>query len=138
MILLITMSIDPHTDLIVDALKKKGAPFFRYNTDLADRYCIEVSMDGGVVSNSRNGKSVKLKEVGGVWLRRRLSPKILKDVHEDYRAYLDEQWQLFTEILLASIDDKVCWINHPLAMEAAKNKFRQLQIARDKEIKGIK
>lgn len=131
MILLVTMSIDPHTDLIVDALEKNNSSFFRYNTDFADQYEIELSLNEGRIINSKNGKIILTSEIQAVWVRRRLTPEALNGVDESYRSYMKEQWQLFTEILLASIKDNVRWVNHPLAIESGKNKLRQLRVARE-------
>lgn len=131
MILLVTMSLDPHTDLVVDALREIGAPFFRYNTDLADQYAIEISLDGGSLLSRKTNKIVHLETVRSVWVRRRAVPSSLKDVADGYIKYLDEQWKLFTEILLSAIDNKVLWVNHPLSYEVAKNKLHQLMVARE-------
>lgn len=131
MILLVTMSIDPHTDLVVDALREMGAPFFRYNTDLADQYAIEISLDGGILHNRKTNKVVPLETVRSVWVRRRSAPDSLKNVTEGYTQYLEEQWKLFTEILLSVIGDNALWVNHPFSYEVAKNKLHQLRVARE-------
>lgn len=130
MILLVTMSLDPHTDLVVDALREIGAPFFRYNTDLADQYAIEISLDGGSLLNRKTNKIVHLETVRSVWVRRRAVPSSLKNVADGYTQYLEEQWNLFTEILLSAINGSALWVNHPLSYEVSKNKLRQLKIAR--------
>lgn len=130
MILLVTMSLDPHTDLVIDALREIGVPFFRYNTDLADEYAIEISLDGGTLLSRKTNKFVRLETVQSVWVRRRTVPNSLKDVTDGYIQYLEEQWKLFTEILLSAINTNALWVNHPLSYEVAKNKLYQLKIAR--------
>lgn len=124
------MSLDPHTDLVVDALREMGASFFRYNTDLADQYATEIFLDGGTILNRKTNKVVCLNEVKSVWVRRRATPSSLKDIGE-YSTFLDEQWSLFTEIILSAVNKDALWVNHPLSSEVAKNKLRQLQVARD-------
>lgn len=131
MILLVTMSLDPHTDLVIDALREMDVPFFRYNTDLADQYAIEISLDGGILHGEKTGKAVQLETVRSVWVRRRAVPNSLNDVTPGYTQYLEEQWRLFTEILLSAMDNNVLWVNHPFSYEVAKNKLRQLKVARE-------
>lgn len=131
MILLVTMSLDPHTDLVIDALREIDAPFFRYNTDLADQYAIEISLDGGTLFSHKTNNVIQLGNVQSVWVRRRTVPNSLKNVTEGYTQYLEEQWRLFTEILLSAINDKALWVNHPLSYEVAKNKLYQLRVARE-------
>jgi len=131
MILLVTMSLDPHTDLVIDSLREIGALFFRYNTDLSDQYAIEVSLDGGTLLNRKNNKVVQLETVRSVWVRRRTVPNSLKDVVAGYTQYLEEQWKLFTEIILSAINKEALWVNHPLSYEVAKNKLYQLKIAKE-------
>jgi len=128
MILLVSMSLDPHTDLVMDALNEIGAPFFRYNTDLADQYAIEIFLDKGTIFNKKANKIVQLDEVKSVWVRRRTVPSSLKDI-EGYAAFLEEQWNLFTEIILSVVNKNALWVNHPFSYEVAKNKLHQLQVA---------
>jgi len=125
------MSLDPHTDLVIDSLREIGALFFRYNTDLSDQYAIEVSLDGGTLLNRKNNKVVQLETVRSVWVRRRTVPNSLKDVVAGYTQYLEEQWKLFTEIILSAINKEALWVNHPLSYEVAKNKLYQLKIAKE-------
>ena len=129
MILLVTMSLDPHTDLVVDALREIGESFFRYNTDLSDQYAIEIFLKGGTILNKKTHKIVHLGEVKSVWVRRRRPPSSL-NVFEDLSPFLEEQWNLFTGMILLAVNKEALWVNHPISYEVAKNKLHQLQVAR--------
>ena len=64
-------------------------------------------------------------------MRRRTVPSSLKNITGGYTQYLEEQWNLFTEVLLSAINSNALWVNHPFSYEVARNKLHQLRVARE-------
>jgi hypothetical protein len=104
-ILLITLERDEHTDLVIDHLTRRGAQFFRLNTDrLADQYQITYGFDGGCVFGriqSSEGNVLDTTEVEAVWYRRvRCNPPAneFQDSHlyefsvEEYTGFFRNLW----------------------------------------------
>lgn len=129
MILLISRRDDIHTDLVVRNLTKLKADFFRLNTDHSPDYEITLSPDSGRITNTLTKKSVNLSNVKSIWLRRRSLPRELKDVTEALRSFCEKEWLHLYRNIWQILED-CFWISPPQAIDRARDKMRQLRLAK--------
>ncbi len=127
-VLVVTRKDDPHADLVISELGNLGVDVFRLNTEAITEYSIELGVDGGRIEHLAYPRTLDLSEVGSVYLRRRSYPYNLC-VEGEYKEFAQGEWVKLMRNIWAVLDERY-WINHPLAIEGAKDKLRQLQIAR--------
>ncbi len=133
MILLLSIEQDPHTDAIISAINKIGGKYVRLNTDKFTDVAVFFNTNGGEIVLP-DGLSLDFYEIGSIWGRRRFLPSVIKNVDEKYSAFVESQWISFLNNLWLALREKK-WLNHPRAIEQAKNKIFQLQIAKELDFK---
>jgi len=127
-VLVVTRKDDPHADLVISELVVLGVDVFRLNTEAITEYAIELGVDGGKIEHLEYPRTLDLSDVGSVYLRRRSYPYNLC-VENEYKEFAQGEWVKLMRNIWAVLDGRY-WINHPFAIEGAKDKLRQLQIAR--------
>ncbi|MDP3729356.1 MAG: hypothetical protein Q8R26_01185 [bacterium] len=130
MILIISRKDDPHADLVINELHRIKKDFFRINTDFFNEYEVSFSYDSGYIRNKITGRTVCIEEIGSIWLRRRSFPNDIKNSPEYLHSFLESEWTSFSRNLWSLLDSKF-WISHPFAIDSAKDKARQLRIAKE-------
>lgn len=131
MIFIISNERDIATDLFVMSLKKRGVGFVRLNTDVlltGTNFLIGLDQHPRV-KLVQYGQELNLSEVGSVWYRRPVLPKMrIKSSQEkafterEILAVLDSMWGLLA--------DKF-WVSPPYAIRDASRKLIQLSVAKE-------
>jgi len=129
MILIITRKDDAHADLVVKKLKELQKRFFRFNTDCASDYEIALSPSSAHIRHLATERSVNTDDIKSVWLRRRSLPKSIETAPREFGRFLEEEWSRFYRNLWVLLENRF-WISPVLAIERAKDKLRQLQLAK--------
>lgn len=128
MILIITRKDDVHADIVAKKLTDMGEGFFRLNTDSVHLYETTLSTGSMFIRNTVTGNKICLEDIRSVWLRRRSFPEGTNVVAE-YKSFMEEEWLNFYRNISCPLKNKF-WINHPFAIENAKGKLTQLDVAR--------
>lgn len=126
-VLVVTRKDDPHADLVIDELRILGVDVFRLNTEAITEYSIQVGVGKGRIQDLSYPREIDLSNVGSVYLRRRSYPHNLS-VDPEYKEFTQGEWVKLMRNIWAMLDE-CYWINHPHAIERAKDKLRQLSIA---------
>ena len=128
-ILIITNSADPHSDSVINQIKKKES-IFRVNTDeLLNNFRYDFFIDDKSLTNSfinPIGRILKLEEIRSVYYRRPEKPILSEKTSFDYIS-ISEAWNGFFHVLY-SIYDKV-WLGHPHIDKFASSRLVQLKTA---------
>lgn len=127
MILLLSVECDSHTDAVIESIKKNEGNYVRLNTDRFMDIDVSFNTDGGKIILP-DGASFNISDIGSIWARRRFLPHMIKNVDSKYQAFVESQWVSFLSNLWALLDEKE-WLNHPFAVEKAKQKIFQLKTA---------
>ncbi|KHT28584.1 MvdC/MvdD family ATP grasp protein [Pectobacterium carotovorum] len=130
MILLVTNQRDITTDYIILELRRRGADFFRLNTEnLPGSYSSMSSssqMDWRIKINEKevNGNNIK-----AAYFRRPGRPHIPDDIKDkNVRDYIDGEWNSFLKSLYMRLEG--FWFNSPTNIILAEDKPRQLLLAK--------
>lgn len=132
MIFIITMKDDVHVDLVMKKLNERGVGVFRFNTECAADYQISISPTGGSMKNITSDRVVDLNNIGSVWLRRRSSPEVINVSHREFLLFLEQEWASFYRNIWSLLEDRF-WLSSPYAIDKAKDKMRQIKIAKELE-----
>lgn len=125
-VLIVTRKDDPHADLVVTDLSKIGIEVFRINTECATEYEFNLGINGGNVKNRISSLELDLDDVSSVYLRRRSVPQL--SVDPNYLEFTQGEWTKMFRNIWAVLDERY-WVNHPFALEKAKDKLYQLSVA---------
>lgn len=129
MIFIITRKDDVHVDIVAGKLKKMKVDFFRFNTECASEYKITLSTTTTArIANNITNKVLDFKDVRSVWLRRRSFPNV--GIDKKFESFIEGEWlHLYRNIWFYLKD--VFWVSSPVSIEMARDKLKQLYIARN-------
>ncbi|PIR57974.1 MAG: hypothetical protein COU71_01120 [Parcubacteria group bacterium CG10_big_fil_rev_8_21_14_0_10_38_31] len=127
MILLLSIENDSHTDAVIEAIRRNKGNYIRLNTDRFMDIDISFNIDGGEIILP-DGDTFHINDIGSIWGRRRFLPHMIKNIDSKYQMFAKSQWASFLANLWALLDGKE-WLNHPSAVEKAKQKIFQLKTA---------
>ena len=129
-VLLLASRFDVSCDYVVAQLRRRGASYFRLNSEDIEKFAFVLAPDEPRVSLSTEGLTVQLnpETLNAIYFRRGVYPReALTDklsVHEQlnrsHRAAFMRSFMVF---------DSCTWINHPAATYKAEHKAVQLSIA---------
>lgn len=123
---------DLSCDLVVSALRRKGRPYLRLNSeDLAQGTCC-LFPTGGELRGECAGVEYRLRteSLRRVLFRRGVYPRDYGgDDSGSEEAFQRTQWAAFLRSLI--VFDGARWMNHPQATYAAEHKAFQLRVAHD-------
>jgi len=127
-VLLVTASYDFAAEYVGDALKRRGIPFFRLDTDRFPSQ-VRVSFDPheDTVISSRD-HSILGKQIRSVWYRRNVAPDLPESLDADTREFCERETHAFLEGTLATLPSDR-WLSSPQAIWRAERKPYQLAIA---------
>ena len=127
-VLIVTASYDLAALYVGDALERRGAPFFRLDTD---RFPSEVRATfdpQGDLTISDEGRSISCREVKSVWYRRNVAPDLPKDLDSGTREFCERETRMFLEGALAALPTQR-WLSSPGAIWRSERKPYQLAVA---------
>ncbi|MBP0019935.1 MAG: MvdC family ATP-grasp ribosomal peptide maturase [Cyanobacteria bacterium SBLK] len=131
-ILLITHSGDFFTiDRVAEALSKKGARWFRFDTD---KFPLEIQLTAKFDRSQSSHRlqygdeSIDTDEVRAVWMRRIWKPNLGQDLTPQYQAACIQESAATLSGFWDSLRD-ARWIDDLERINAAQNKQRQLRVA---------
>lgn len=129
MILLVTNRTDITTDHVVAELRRRGASFFRLNTeDLATARIGWLAADGRTGwTITDGGRTIDLASVEAAYLRRPKLPELSMLACAGERDYALREWAALLDAIYAELDDR--WLNRPAAIARAENKLGQIEMA---------
>lgn len=131
-VLLITARFDPAADLVMNDLRRREAPCFRWNTyeyplDSVLSYRVSDDRFGGEIQS--DGRSLNIAEIGSVWWQWDQPAGFPDDIEPGARRFAETEAQQALAALTTVID--AAWINHPINERRAKAKPAQLFKARE-------
>lgn len=133
MLLIITRSLDPVTDVVISSLRERGVTYARLNTDHPiDRTTRTVRICNETQTSIRidDGRSsLFLDDVTTVWNRRHERPAFRSTVTSEDQIFIQHEHKHFTLGLWLMLQNRL-WINSYEATIAAEAKPYQLEIAR--------
>lgn len=127
-VLVVTASYDLAADYVLEALRERGTPAFRLNTDRFPQDIqvsfrppdeIQFNADGNVLS----GRSVK-----SVWYRRHVSPELPAQMDPGLQDFSEREVRAFLSGVLASLPTDR-WMSPARAISHAERKPYQLAVA---------
>ncbi|MSP03421.1 MAG: hypothetical protein EXR07_20625 [Acetobacteraceae bacterium] len=131
-VLIVTRKFDPHADQVIGDLQRRGAPFFRLNTDdfHTDYRVTADGADGSFTFDDQWGRSLRFpNETRSVWYRKPIDPAAPPSVGDiAARAVILQETREFLTYL--STGTRIPWINNPHANIAAAREFPQIGLAR--------
>ena len=132
-VLLLTHSGDYFTiDRVAEALSRRGAKPFRFNTDqfpAAVRLSARFSISGLTHRLEEGEQSLASEEVRSVWMRRLWQPKLPSELAPKFRESCARESRAALEGFLDSLSEAL-WVDDLQRISEAENKQRQLKIAR--------
>lgn len=132
-VLIVTNKSDITADLVVLEFQRRGTPYVRFNTeDFPQRVGISWRMDNHGVDGSIRlpGSELSLRDVVSVWYRRPGAPEIAETVRcPSLREFAHRESQEALAGLWRTMD--CFWMSRPDAINSARYKPRQLEIASD-------
>ncbi|HEV3086562.1 MAG TPA: hypothetical protein VGX96_04980 [Candidatus Elarobacter sp.] len=129
MILLLTNRRDVTTDFVVAALRRRGAPFVRLNTERLMRDWRVTWRTSGWRAVDARGKVIESRSIMGAYYRRPRSPHPVDGTAEDAAGFVMREGQALLRGLVADVT-AFC-ISAPDAIERAEDKMLQLRTAED-------
>lgn len=133
MILIVTNKADPHVDVVLDVLEKRGKKAIRFNTEdfpqsISCNWKTDLDKIDGVLSFSAN-RQVKLSEITSCWYRRPDPPTIdSKITQPEVRKFAKDESETFLKSLWVYLSDRF-WIGYPPKLRQAESKIFNLKIA---------
>ena len=129
-VLIVTEPPDVHADFVINELKKRDVPVFRFHTeDFPVNSQISISGAGAVwTAEIRTPlRSLRLEDVRAAWLRRPGEPVVDSTLRPESREFAVEQARSTLTAMYALIGDR--WLSHPESIRAAGDKVRQMRRA---------
>jgi hypothetical protein len=129
-VLIVTEPLDVHADFVINELKKRDVPVFRFHTeDFPVSSQISISGSGTVWSAEIRTplRSLRLRDVRAAWLRRPGVPVVDSALRPESREFAVQQARSTLTVLYSLIGDR--WLSHPESMRAATDKVLQLRRA---------
>jgi hypothetical protein len=129
-VLIVTEPFDVHADYVINELKRRDVPVFRFHVeDFPIEARISISGTGTEWSGEIRTplRSVRLEDVRAAWLRRPGDPVVDPALREESREFAIQQARCMLTALFALIGDR--WLSHPELMRAAADRVRQMRLA---------
>jgi hypothetical protein len=129
-VLIVTEPLDVHADFVINELRKRDVPVFRfYAGDFPAESQISISGAGTEWSAEIRTplRSLHLRDVRAAWLRRSGDPVVDATARPEVREFAVQQARSTLAALYALIGDR--WLSQPEAMHVAADKVRQLRCA---------
>jgi hypothetical protein len=130
-VLLISNERDASVDWVVRALRARGIPYLRINTERIERYGVTVDPATNLWHFSTAKVKYVLDEVKGVWFRR---PECSAQVRDAPLTDAEKNFacgQLQALVLSLSVLGQNKWLNSPHLNLSAESKIRQLWHAKE-------
>jgi len=130
-ILILSSLYDFSTDLVCQALERKGASYLRLNKESFSDYRLTLDFNEIVLEVEIAGnRYLVTQNVRSIYYRQ---PVFLRNTPGEAISVKDQlsrsQWMGFLRSLM--VFDRACWINRPDATYSAETKAYQLKIAKD-------
>ncbi|MGH7296857.1 MAG: MvdC/MvdD family ATP grasp protein [Polyangiaceae bacterium] len=129
LVLIISTLVEPNVDRLIPLLEKRGAKWFRFNTELfplMSRGSIRLG-DKHSAAISSLEKNIRLEDVSTVWNRRHSRPVLPPGLSPFEQRFVENESAAFH---LAAYEHAPCnWINDWRAERDASSKALQLQVA---------
>lgn len=135
MILILTHSVDPHADRVIELLTARGAEFLRFHPadfPVHANLSIGYAPAGRTQSFLRAGeKTVDLEQLQSVWTRRPKAPVPHEQIQDPAtRSFVAEECATFVRDVWAAL--RCRWLpGKPAAIQLAQLKTAQLRLASD-------
>ncbi|MBI2088727.1 MAG: hypothetical protein HYT78_08270 [Deltaproteobacteria bacterium] len=126
-ILIITQEIDPHADVMVVELRRRGADFIRWHADsfpLHSSVTLRLERESIEGSIRLNGEAIDLRSIRSVWYRRPTPFLLPPTLSEDEREFARGELRSAFHGLFRIAD--WFWVNHPDKIRVASSKALQL------------
>jgi hypothetical protein len=134
-ILIVTNSVDYHTDVVIQNLHEQGLSFFRLNTDrFFSDFKIELRPAESFfqIRNTKNGRIISSKDVKTLWWRRPEDPVFDDSTPKHLHEFLSEECFSALHSIIACLEQRdVLFVSHPMCIRNAKNKTRQQIVAKE-------
>lgn len=127
-VLIVTASYDIAADYVVKALKRRGTPVFRLNTDHFPSQVKASFRSSGDIEFSVGTETLKGVSVKSVWYRRHVSPELPTELETGVRNFCERETRAFLEGILSALPVKR-WMSRRQALIQAEKKPYQLAIA---------
>lgn len=133
MILIITNKADPHVDMVLGLLERRGKKAIRFNTEdfpqsISCSWKVDLDKIDGVLNFSAN-RQVRLSEITSCWYRRPDPPVIdSKITQPEARKFAKDESEAFLKSLWVYLSDRF-WIGYPLKLRQAESKIYNLKVA---------
>jgi len=129
-VLVISQRFDPHADVVVAALERRGAAAVRVNTDDLHGYAVRWDSEtGGIVIRGAAGLCVDMHDVRSCYFRPSATPSTHPDLEvPGAAAFSAQEADAFVQGLYAL--PGVRWISPPHLVERAAAKVGQLAVAK--------
>lgn len=130
-ILLITARFDPAADMLMEELRRRSAPCFRWNTyeyPLESVLTYRASGGGFAGQIDSDGRSLDINDIGSIWWQWDQPAGFPDDLNPGERRFAETEAQQALSAL-TTVTEAV-WINHPINERRAKSKPAQLFMAR--------
>jgi hypothetical protein len=129
-VLIVAGEDDLHARAVHDVLARRGfgaewIDFANLSSGVGLTLRLEPEVDASL--RTQSGKTITFSEVGTVWWRRALRPRIDLDLGGDERRFVDDEWRHFVDGL--EVFAPVRWVNRPSANRLAGLKSVQLVTA---------
>lgn len=128
--LIVTEPRDVHADFVVNELKKRDVPVFRFHVeDFPVNAQISISGSGTVWSAEIRTplRSVCVADVRSAWLRRPGDPVVDPALRQESLEFAIKQARSTLTALFALVGDR--WLSSPDSMRIAADKVRQMRLA---------
>lgn len=128
--LIVTEPRDIHADFVINELRKRDVPVFRFH---AEEYPVgsQISISGaGTVWSGEIRtplRSLNVEDVRAAWLRRPGDPIVDSALRPETREFAIQQARSTLTALYGLIGDR--WLSHPESMRVAAEKVRQMRCA---------
>jgi hypothetical protein len=129
-VLIVTQPFDSHADYVINELKKRDVPVFRFHTeDFPVGSQISITGAGTVWSAEIRTpqRSLHLEDVRAAWFRRPGDPVVDSTLRPESREFAVQQARSTLTALYALVGER--WLSHPESMRAAADKVRQMRLA---------
>lgn len=128
MLLVVTTRDDPTTDSVIAELRRRDAPFLRFNTEDYPGAVSLIWTDDGETTLDVAGRKYSTDEFDAVWYRRPVPPVMPAAFDADLRAWATDEAAEALDGVWRGL--RARWVNHPHADAWAGCKPAQLRTAK--------
>ncbi|NWF93702.1 MAG: hypothetical protein HXY46_12350 [Syntrophaceae bacterium] len=131
-ILIITQEVDPHADLMVVELRRRGVSCLRWHTaSFPLESCLTLRVnDERVEALLRiNGREIDIREIRSVWYRRPEPFQLPSALSADEKSFAEREVKSSFSGFMQITD--WFWVNHPDRIRVGASKILQLKVARE-------